>query len=189
MAIKIDVLNFEYDDAEPAFTEMTSGYYYHRVTKRLYGKASFDAWMTAHSLSFGTGELGDQSTGYKANHLSIASRGTPKTAAAPAPTGKPITISVTKAPAATNDDTGTVTVAGGPADKAYTVTLTVKGQASAGDDVQNVAIAKGDTAAAAAGKIAAASSDPNVTAVAAGAVITFTPKAGTQISKLTVSIA
>lgn len=186
MTIKLDVLNFVYDDAEPAFTEMASGYYLHRVTQKLYSKPAFDAWLTAEGKSFGAKEVGAQSASYMATHFSLASRGTP---ASPPVAGHPITVSVTKAPTATADDTGTVTVAGGPADKAYTVTFTVKDAGSAGDDVQNVAIAKGDTAAVAAGKIAAASSDPNAVVTAAGAVITVKPKSGSTIAKLTVSIA
>lgn len=186
--IKLDVLNFVYDNAEPAFTEMASGYYHHRVTKMLYSKLAFDAKLAAEGKAFAVGEIGDQSLSYKATHASIVSRGTVK-ATVHVPTGHPITISVTKAPTATTDDTGTVTVAGGPADKAYTVTFTVKDAGSFGDDVQNVTIAKGDTAAVAAGKIAAASSDPNAVVTAAGAVMTITPKIGSTIAKLTVSIA
>ena len=188
MAIALDALNFKYDDVEPAFTDTGDGFYLHWREGKMYGKKSFDAWMTANGKSFGPKELGKPSAAFLADHrwsgLGVASPAPPKP-----PVLKPLTVSVTKAPAATADDTGTVTIAGGPADKAYTVTLTVKGQASAGDDVQNVAIPKGTTAAAAAALVAAASSDPNVTAAAAGAVITFTPKAGTHITKLTVSIA
>ena len=185
MAIAIDVLNFEYDDAEPAFIQR-DGYYLHLKTHMEYDKPSFAKWMAAEGLSFGAKEVGTVSASYQANHawggLLVG-----KTTAAVTPA--PIAVSVTKAPSVTADDTGVVTVAGGPADKAYTVTLTVRGQASGGDDVQNVSIAKGATAGAAAAAIAAASSDPNVTAAAAGAVVTFTPKAGTHMTKLTVSIA
>jgi hypothetical protein len=59
---------------------------------------------------------------------------------------------------------------------------------SGGDDVQNVSILKGDTAAQAAAKIAAASSDPNAVVTAAGAVVTVTPSAGSTITKLTVLV-
>ena len=185
MTIQIDVLGFEYDDAEPAFIQR-DGYYFHLKTHMKYDKPSFAKWLTAEGLTLGAKEVGTVSSQYEANHL-WGGLLVGKTTAAVTPA--PITVSVTKAPTAVNDDTGEVTVAGGPADKAYTVTLTVKGQASAGDDVQNVSIAKGATAAAAAAAIAAASSDPGVTATAKGAVITFTPKAGAQVSKLTVSIA
>jgi len=186
MTIKLDVLNFPYDDAVPAFTELASGYYYHRIDKRLYEKKSFDAKLAAEGKSFAAGEVGDQPASYKADHLSIASRGTPVVPAAP---GAPITVSVTKVPSVTADDTGVITIGGGPADKAYTITLTLEGQNSGGADVQNVAIAKGDTAAVAAGKVVAAESDPDVVSAAVGAVITFTPKTGDNIKTLTVSIA
>jgi hypothetical protein len=185
MTIKQDVLGFDYDDTEPAFTEMASGYYHHRVDKRLYDKPSFDAWLTAKGKSFAAGEVGPQSTAYKATHLSIASRGTAAVPAVPAA----ITASVTKAPTLTADDTGQITVAGGPADKAYTVTVIIKETKSGGDDIQNVAVGIGDTAAKVAGDIAAAISDPNVTSVAVGAVVTVTPSAGSTIAKLTVAVA
>ena len=207
MTIKLDVLNFPYDSAEPAFTELASGYYHHRVNKRLYEKGAFDAKLVAEGKAFEAGEVGDQSAGYKATHLSIVSGGTatapakapakaPATAPATAPAKAPaavvtlaaITASVTKVPSATADDTGTVTVAGGPADKAYTVTFTVKEATSGGDDVQNVAIAKGDTAAQAAAKVAAASSDPNAVVTASGAVVTVKPSSGSTIAKLSVLV-
>ena len=187
MAVALDVLNFKYDDVEPAFTDTGNGFYLHWAEAKMYEKKSFDAWMTANGKSFGAKELGKPSAAFLKDHRwggIAAAASSPKP-----PVLAPITVSVTKAPSTTADDVGTVTVAGGPADKAYTVTLTVHGQGSAGDDVQNVSIPKSTTAAAAAGLIAAASSDPNVTAAAAGAVITFTPKAGTHITKLTVSIA
>ena len=191
MTIAIDVLGFRYDDTNPAFTDTGNGFYLHWAEAKMYDKKSFDAWMTANTKSFGSKELGQPSAAFLKDHRwgGIAAAAAPAPKPPAAPTLAPITISITKAPSNTADDVGTVTVAGGPADKAYTVTLTVHGQGSAGDDVQNVSIPKSTTAAAAAGLIAAASSDPNVTAAAAGAVITFTPKAGTHITKLTVSIA
>ena len=188
MTIAIDVLGFRYDDANPAFTDTGNGFYLHWAEAKMYEKKSFDAWMTANGKSFGAKELGKPSAAFLKDHrwggIAAAASSPPKP-----PVLAPITVSVTKAPSTTADDVGTVTVAGGPADKAYTVTLTVHGQGSAGDDVQNVPIPKGTTAAAAAGLIAAASSDPNVTVTAAGTVITFTPKSGTHMTKLTVSIA
>jgi len=189
MTLKIDVLGFEYEDSVPAFTELTSGYYYHRISKKMYGKPSFDAWLTAEGKAFGTGELGDQPASYKADHFSIVTRGTPVTAGPPpGPAPAPLTVSVTKVPTTTANDTGSVTIAGGPADKAYTITLTLEGQNSGGADVQNVAIAKGDTAAVAAGKVVAAESDPDVSSSNIGGVIIFTPKTGDNIKTLSVSI-
>lgn len=192
MALQFDVLGYTYDDSEPAFTLLKGGYrYYHRITGQQFDKASFDAWMTASGKSFGANELGVPSAAWQAGHNTIISRSNTVASGGGGGggTGAPITATVTKAPTATADDTGTITVAGGPADKAYTVTVTLKDAASAGDDVQNVSIAKGDTAAQAATKIAAAESDPNATATAVGAVITYTPKSGSTLAKLSVSVA
>jgi hypothetical protein len=55
--------------------------------------------------------------------------------------------------------------------------------------VQNIPVAKGATAAKAAADIAAGISDPNVTAIAAGAIVTVSPKSGSTLDKLTVSVA
>ena len=191
MTIKLDVLNFPYDSAEPAFTELASGYYHHRANKRLYEKGAFDAKLVAEGKAFEAGEVGDQSAGYKATHLSIVSGGTdkaPSKAPAVVVTLAAITASVTKVPSATADDIGTVTIAGGPADKAYMITFTVREATSGGDDVQNVAIDKGDTAAQAAAKVAAASSDPNAVVTASGAVVTVKPSSGSTIAKLSVLV-
>ena len=130
MALQIDVLGYRYDDSEPAFTLLTGGvFYYHFAGRKEYEKASFDAWMTKQGKAFGAKELGTPSAAYLAQHNTIASRvGAPPTP----PPGAPITASVTKAPTSTADDTGTITVAGGPADKAYTITVTAKDALSSG---------------------------------------------------------
>jgi len=182
MALRFDMYNRTYDDAEPVFCDAFGGtWVYDRLDHDMVTKASLMAYAAQIGYTLAAPEIGEPSNQYKIDN---DWPGEDPVVATPAP----ITVSVTKAPTVTADDTGVVTVAGGPADKAYTVTLTVRGQASGGDDVQNVNIAKGDTAAVAAGKIAAASSDPNVTATASGNDIAFTPKAGTHIVKLTVSI-
>ena len=184
MSIKLTVQGQRYDDAIPAYMELQGGYYYNRIDGKLYEKTSFDAWMTANSLTFGTGELGDFPASYLKDFI-----GLPGTAKPAAPvTLSALTISVTKAP--TNaDDVGEATVAGGPADKAYIITLTVKGEDSAGDDVQNVTIPKGKTAVEAAALLAAAEADPNVTPSTRGAILVITPTAGKKIAKFTVAIA
>ena len=183
MALRFDMYNRTYDDAEPVFCDAYGGVMvYDRLDHDMVTKASLMAYAAKIGYTLAAPEIGEPSNAYKINN---DWPGEDPAAAAP----KPITASVTKAPATTADDTGIITVAGGPADKAYTATITIKDAASSGDDVQNVAIAKGDTAAAAAGKIAAAVSDPNVTATAAGAVITIKPKSGSHFTKLSVSIA
>ncbi len=196
MTIALSVLSQRYDDVEPCF--IVSGvFYYNRIDTQLYKKKEFDAWMAAQTppLVFGANEVGTLSAGFLATHDGIP----PSTGAATPPavppvvvppvvTGAPITLSVTKAPAATADDTGQVTIAGGPADKGYMINMVIKDAASAGDDVQNIPVAKGDTAAQVAVKVDAAIGDPNVTHAVAGAVVTVTPKVGSTIDKLTVSI-
>ena len=185
MTIKLDVLNFPYDNAEPAFTEMVGGYYHHRVNKRLYERGSFDAWLAAEGKTFAAGEVGDQSASYKATHETIVSRGTVKFYAVKL---APVTVSVTKVPSVTADDTGAITIAGGPADKPYTITFTVREAKSGGDDVQNILIAKGESAEVIATNISFASSDPYIYASAAGRVVTVAPSAGSTIAKLSILI-
>jgi hypothetical protein len=184
MAVALDVLNFRYDDTNPAFTDTGSGFYLHWVEGKMYDKPSFDAWLAAEGKSFGAKELGKPSAAYLKDHRwgGLAS-GT-----APAPASAPITVAVTKAPATTADDVGKITLGGGPADKGYTINIAVKDAASTGEDVQNVSIAKGDTAAQAATKLAAGVSDPNITATASGVIVTLKPKSGSNFTKLTVAI-
>ena len=57
-----------------------------------------------------------------------------------------------------------------------------------GQDITNVTIAKGDTAAQAAAKLQAGVSDPSCVASVKGAVVTITPSAGSTVQVLTVTI-
>ena len=185
MALAIDVLGFEYDDAEAAFVQR-DGFYLHLKTHMEYDKPSFAKWMKANGKTFGSQELSPLSQSYLDNHQW---QGLLYTAPSAIMILDAITVSVTKAPAVKANDTGEITIAGGPSDDPYTITLTIRDAASGGDDVQNIAVAKYDTAATVAAKVAAAVSDPNVTATAKGAVITIKPKAGSHFTKLSVSIA
>ena len=90
MTIRIDVLGYTYDDAEPAFTHMDSGLYHHRITQRTYSVEAFDAWLVSVGKVFGPKELANQSDEYKATHLSLASRGTVKPPPPPDPTTQPV---------------------------------------------------------------------------------------------------
>ena len=185
MTLQIDVLGFTFDDAEPAFV-LRDGYYLHIAEHKLYGKASFDAKLTAEGKAFDAKELGVTSAAYKATH---SWSGYFVGNAAPV-VGAPITVAVTKTPTTTADDTGEVTIGGGPADKAYTITLTIRDAKSGGDDVQNVAIAKGDNVNAVLAKLIAAISDPNaVGTIRPGGVLEVSPAAGSTLTKLQVSIA
>lgn len=110
----------------------------------------------------------------------------------PAPSGAKVTASVTKTPAAP-DDTGTITFAGGPADKAYVVTVVVKDSTDAADVTVTANIAVGNTATAAATALVAAwpSGTPaasKVTVSRSTKVVTLTPTTGGTIEKLTVNI-
>lgn len=194
MAIKFDVLGFEFDNVEPAFTEIDGEFYYHFYQKKLYEKGAFDAMLTAKGKAFGTGELAVPSAGFIKNHGSIVTRvdaselsGGGAAVVAP-PSTAPITAAVTKAPTATSDDTGQITISGGPANRAYMIGVALQDAASSGVDAQNVTIDAGDTAAVAAGKVAAAESDPNASAVASGAVITYSPASGSTLTSLTVAV-
>ena len=192
MTVQLDVFGYKYDDAEPAFTMLKGGdFYYHIITGKRYEKTSFDAMLTAQGKSFGAKELGVPSAAWQAGHNTIITRSGAAAGGGGGggSTSAPITASVTKTPSAAADDTGEITVAGGPADKAYMITITVKDAASGGDDVQNIPVAKGATAVKAATDIAAGISDPNVTVTRVGAVVTIAPKSGSTIAKLTVSVA
>ena len=187
MALRYDFYNRIYDDAEPVFIyAYNTSMVYDRLDHKEVSTSSLLAVTAAAGYTLAAPEIGMGSAAWLvANDFP----GEDGVSTAPPVVTAPITASVTKAPSSTADDTGQVTVAGGPADKAYTITFTVKGAGSGGDDVQNIAVAKGDTAAQAAAAIVAGISDPNVTATAVGAVVTVTPKTGTAIAKLTISIA
>jgi len=186
MPLRYDMYNRIYDDAEPVFIyAFNSTRVYDRLSHKMVSAASLMAQATAMGYTLAAPEIGTGSAKWLAAN-DFPGEGAP---APTPPASAPITASVTKAPSTTADDTGQITVAGGPADKAYTITVTIKDAASAGDDVQNVAVAKGATAAKAAADIATGVSDPNVTATAAGAVVTVKPKAGSHFTKLSVSVA
>ena len=162
----------------------------HLKTHKLYGKGSFAKWANDEGKAFGPKEIGNVSHEYKEAHEWSGYLVGMDVALAP------ITVVIAKAPTTSTDDFGVVNVDGGPADKAYTVTLTIRDAASGGDDVQNISIPQGATAPTAAAMIAAAVSDPNVRVTAmyhqwgsTAIDITFTPKPGSHIAKLEISIA
>jgi len=186
MALRYDFYNRIYDDAEPVFIyAYNTSMVYDRLARREVSTSSLMAVTAAAGYTLAAPEIGMASAAWLVANDFPGDDGISPTP----PAAAPITASVTKAPTTTADDTGQITVAGGPADKAYTITVTVKDALSGGDDVQNIPVAKGATAAKAASDIAAGISDPNVTATAAGAVVTVAPGAGSTIDKLTVSVA
>lgn len=195
--VRLDFFGYRYSDTNPSLLNAGANFYWHRPSKRLLDKAAVDAAMTAAKYTVPTQEIGNPTAAYVSDHFGLpvtAAVPPPKAPGAggggpPTPAGKAITASVTKVPTANADDTGQITFAGGPADKAYMVTVTTKDAGSAGDDVQNVNVTKGDTATQVATAVAAAISDPAVTATSAGPVVTVTPGKGSTLDKLTVAVA
>jgi len=194
--IRFDVLGFEFDNVEPAFTEIDAEFYYHFCERKLYEKGSFDAMLTAEGKAFGAGELAVPSADYMKGHGSIVTRVDPSDlsgGASPPPApivapSAPITAAVTKTPTPTADDTGEITIYGGPSDAVYLINVALKDAVSAGEDTNNINVAAGDTAAQVATRLAAAMSDPNASAVAVGDVVTYSPKLGSTLTKLEVTV-
>ena len=88
--VRQDFLGYRYDDAEPAF--MTAGaYYFHRVTGKLFGKASLDAEMANAGYTPDTKEVGSPSAAWVANNM-----GTVAPAAVPPPLPVVTTTGATK---------------------------------------------------------------------------------------------
>jgi len=74
MTIKIDVLGFEYDSSEPAFTLLKGGrFYYHIKTGIICSKDSVDKKLSAAGRSFQDGELGVPSVEWQSTHRNIIS--------------------------------------------------------------------------------------------------------------------
>ena len=70
--IKQDVLGYRYDDDVPAFLNAGPEFYWHRITRKMYGKTAFDAWLAKTGKTFGTKENGNASAAYIANTLGVA---------------------------------------------------------------------------------------------------------------------
>jgi len=188
--LKFNIFGEVYDDIMPCFIESLDGsMYWNRAANQMLTKVSVDAYLADTGKSMGPKETGSLSPEYIksnfGNFMSGLKGGPAGGSSAPAA----ITVAASKATSSTNDEVLTITVGGGPADVAYTVTVTVKDKASSGDDVQNVSVAKGDTAEQAATAIKTAISDPNVSATVSGKVVSIAPKAGSTVAKLTVAIA
>ena len=183
--LKLDFFGEAYDEEVPAFIDLGTEYF-HRVSGRLYDKAALDAQVAAESYTWGTNERGVAPVGVSLLGVLAASGKAVPAVASPA--GAPITATVSKVPSSTLNDTGVIQIGGGPADKAYVITLTIKDAASSGDDIQNVNVTKGMTAAQVAAALAAAESDPNATATASGVSVTVAPKTGSTIAKLSVTV-
>jgi len=181
MSIEVDVLGYRYDNADPAFMELEGGFYYHLPTRRRLDRVEFDAKLVAEGKSFAAGELGYPSFWRFVNGEDMLA------AFAPPAGSAPMSVSITKIPSGI-DDTGEITVTGGPTDEPLMITITTRDSTStlvvytyvvveveAQDDADTVAA-----------NIAAANYDPNFISVAAvGAVVTFTPSTGGSIAVFT----
>ena len=182
MTIKLDVLGYRYDDEEPAFQEVEGGFYYRlRHPKKLHEKVSFDAWMAAEGLSFGTNELGYASIQYVLDHEDMLRSYVPPAGSAQ------MNVEITKVPAGV-DSTGEITVTGGPTDEPLILRISTMDSTSLvqTDAIVYVAMQLEESATEVAVRIAAAAYDPNLLSVAnVAGVVTFTPSAGGEFAVFT----
>ena len=181
MTIEVDVFGYRYDDVEPAFMRVRDNHYYHLRTKRLFKEAEFDTKLAADGKAFGANELG-----YPSLQLMLRRETMLQSFAAPIGSAQ-MNINVTKVPVGA-DDTGEITVVGGPTDDPIVYVLTTKDSTSAESTIGvyfvqlEEQLTADEVAAEIAGEIAV---DPNFVSVAAvGPVITFTPSAGGSIDVL-----
>ena len=181
MTIKIDVLGFRYDDAQPAFQEVEGGFYWHIRHKKLLEKVSFDAWMTAEGLSFAVGEVSYVTIKYLKDHEDMLHSFVPPAGSAQ------MDVDITKIPAGV-DSTGIVTVAGGPTDEPLVLIFTTQDSTSSEPTVVTmiVQMQAEETATEVAVRIAAAAHDPNLLSVVnVAGVVTFTPSTGGSLTVFT----
>jgi len=184
MTIKLDVLGHRYDDAEPAFCELVGGWYYHLRLKQRFNKDEFDAKLVAGGVPFADGELGVPSIGYILTHEYIL-WGVVVPDSTPA---APITATVTKVPSGA-DDTGEITIAGGPSDGVYEITVTTQDSTSGAASKPVTYAITGDEDIEVAKRVGAMAHDPNLSDVTVLVdVITFTPSAGGSITNLIVGV-
>jgi hypothetical protein len=176
MAVKLSVIGLRYDDAVPAFTLTPAGYYC-RLDHKLRQRKSFEAWLAKHKLSFAPGEVGEFPKWYTDRNPGMLWDKLP---------AGPITGAVTT-PGGAIDVAGVISFSGGPADKAYVVTITTAVDAGP-DVVRTVNVAKDDVPVEVAGAVAALVI-PEITLTTSGHEVTFTPATGKALTKLTVSVA
>ena len=192
MTILLGFRNQRFDNAVPLYVDISNGMVLNRLNGKQLTLASLNAAMTAESYTPKTGEIGKAPQAWlDANHGWWDGQAT-------APTSPPAATPITATLADNATATVKVTFAGGPASKAGTVSLgpdVGTGPAKTIAGLPPVAIAKNDTAAVVAGKVATALNGKQDTAKtvtlaasAAGAVITVT-EAGTAVVDLTVTIA
>jgi len=196
MALLLGFRNQKFDDAVPLYVDISGGMLFNRLLRKQITAASLTAAMTAEGYTPKPGEIGKAPQFWlDANEGWWDGQATPP---APPPAGASTGTPITATLADNATATVTITFAGGPATKAGTVALGAdvgKGPAKTIAGLAPVTIAKNDTAAVVAGKVAAALNGKKdagnavtLAASAAGAVITVT-EAGTAVVDLTVTIA
>jgi len=180
MSIELDVLGYRYDNAEPAFVELTGGFYWHMPTNRRLDKDEFDAKLVAEGKSFAAGELGIPSLEYMRYHETILWSFLPPAGSAE------LTATVSKAPSGI-DDTGEITIAGGPTNAPVEIHVLANDSTTL-IEVPKIVMAvdpvSAETPTELGDRLAAdAGLDPNFTSVVnVAGVVTFTPSAGGSIT-------
>jgi len=184
MGIKRDVLGFRYDEDLPAFCELVGGWYYHLRTKRRFNKDEFDAKLVVDGKAFAVDEVGVPPLDYILAHEYIL-WGVVVPESTPA---APIDATVTKVPSGA-DDTGEITVTGGPSDGVYQITVTTQDSTSGAASKPVTYALTGEETDAVAKRVGAMAHDPNLSdVVVVGDIITFTPSAGGSIDVLEVVV-
>jgi hypothetical protein len=183
--IRFDVFGREYNDAEPAFVDAGPKFVYDRLGHRYLDRSGLLAYGAAKTPPhiFVTEEIGTATAAYK-----LANNWDDENVAYSPPIATPAPITTV---ASGGGGTFIVTVGGGPADKAYSVTI--KMQVSGNPPAtETIPVAKGDTADKVATQIAAAlHALPGINSSAAGKVVTSVSDdpATHSITTLTAAIA
>jgi len=180
MTVKRDVLGHRRYVGEPAFQEVEGGFYYHLKLKKLFNKDEFDAKLVADGLTFAVDEVGYASIQYVIGHEDMLNSYVPPAGSAQ------MNINITKVPSGV-DDTGAVTVTGGPTDEPLILRMLTRDSTnSAGSEVPTIVYIPmtGElTLTEVAEKIAAAVYDTAFTSVTSAlGVVTFTPSSGGSIA-------
>lgn len=174
MTLAIDFFGERYDDAIPSFVIITDKLCWHRPGMKMLDYPSLQAAMTAEGYTPGANEVGTAET-WAMENLGMSTD---------YEDGGETTAPLT---AVASLGASTVTISGGPADAAYTITVTYQVDTS-GSDVDVVyAAAEGETAEEAATGLAAEFSG-DLTATAAAGVVTIALGTATTLDALSVAV-
>ena len=177
MALRYDFYNRIYDDAEPVFIyAYNTSMVYDRLDHKEVSTSSLLAVTAAAGYTLAAPEIGMGSAAW------LAANGFPgEDGISPAP---PVVLAPIKALVTyARTDRSELTISGGPADKAYTIEVKTNTSSADPEDLQNVAVAKGDTAAQVTAAIAAAIAYPGVTVSSpASTIVRIVPDTGETIT-------